>query len=270
MTHHSACQVLRYLKGNPGRGLFFPRNCSLQIFGFFDADCARCLDSRRSISDYCFFIGTSLVSWRAKKQQTISRSSSEAEYRTLSPTTCELQWILYLLTDLHITCSRPPVLYCDNQGALHIAANLVFHECIKHLERDCHQVREKLQSGLGRLLPISSKGQLADFFTKALQPQAFLSFISKLNMLDIYHGLACGGMSNSSLSGLASQSGLSGTAQRPPSSALIIGLKIIHTTTNGILLCFQDSNNVLQHNFPCHKPSFLKYKQNTLYLSLFI
>lgn len=89
ITHyHSACQVLRYLKGNPGKGLFFPRNSSLQIFGFSDVDWAGCLDSRRSTSGYCFFIGTSLVSWRAKKQQTVSRSSLEAEYRALSTATC--------------------------------------------------------------------------------------------------------------------------------------------------------------------------------------
>lgn len=165
----------------------------MQLFGFSDADWAGCLDSRKSITGYCFFIGSSLVSWRAKKQQTVSRSSSEAEYRALSISSCELQWILYIVNDLRVNCDRPPVIYCDNQSAIHIAANPVFHEHTKHLEIDCHFVREKVQDGTLKLLPIASKSQLADFFTKALSPSVFTPFISKLGMIDLYHGPACGG-----------------------------------------------------------------------------
>jgi hypothetical protein len=187
-THYdTACRVVRYLKGSPGRGLLFRRDAQLQLLGFTDADWAGCLDSRRSTSGYCFFLGSSLISWRAKKQHTVSRSSSKAEYRALSFASCELQWLVYLLKDLQVKCVKPPILYCDNQSALHIVANPVFHERTKHLEIDCHFVREKLQQGVFKLLPIHTKSQLADFFTKALPPKAFPSFISKLHMLDIYH-----------------------------------------------------------------------------------
>ncbi|KAK2451623.1 putative mitochondrial protein [Trifolium repens] len=149
MSHYkAACRVVRYLKMNPGRGLFFPSDSDMQVLGYSDADWAGCLDTRRSTSGFCFFIGNSLVSWKAKKQVTISRSSSEAEYRALSSATCELIWILFLLRDLKITCHKLPVLYCDSQSALHIASNPVFHERTKHLEIDCHLVREKLQQGL--------------------------------------------------------------------------------------------------------------------------
>jgi hypothetical protein len=169
ITHYNAAtRVLRYLKHNPGRGLFFPRDSSLHISGFSDADWAGCVDTRRSISGQCFFLGKSLISWRTKKQLTISRSSSEAEYRALAAATCELQWIIYLLTDLHVVCTKTPVLYCDNLSVIHIAANPVFHERTKHLEIDCHLVREKLQAGLMKLLPVSSQHQLADFFTKSI------------------------------------------------------------------------------------------------------
>lgn len=129
-----------------------------------------------------------------KKQNTVSRSSSEAEYRALATSTCELQWLSYLLTDLNITCSRPAVLYCDNQSALHIAANPVFHERTKHLEIDCHIVREKSQAGLMRLLPVPSSHQLADMFTKALPPRLFHSNLSKLELVDSYIPSACGGL----------------------------------------------------------------------------
>ncbi|PNX58238.1 copia protein, partial [Trifolium pratense] len=187
-THFdTACRVVRYLKGSPGRGLLFRRDATLQLLGFTDADWAGCLDTRRSTSGYCFFLGSSLISWRAKKQHTVSRSSSEAEYRASSFASCELQWLVYLLVDLNVKCIKPLVLYCDNQSALHIAVNPVFHERTKHLEIDCHFVRDKLQQGIFKLLPIHTSCQLADFFTKPLPPKSFLSFISKLNMLDIYH-----------------------------------------------------------------------------------
>jgi hypothetical protein len=187
MSHYkAACRVVRYLKQHPGKGLFFPRDSDIQVLGYSDADWAGCLDTRRSTSGYCFFIGTSLVSWKAKKQVTISRSSSEAEYRALSTATCELIWIIFLLRDLKITCHKPPVLYCDSQSAMHIASNPVFHERTKHLEIDCHLVREKLQQGLLKLLPISTDEQLADFLTKALPSPKFNHFVSKLGMIDIY------------------------------------------------------------------------------------
>jgi hypothetical protein len=116
----------------------------------------------------------------------VARSSTEAEYRALSHATCELQWITFLLRDLHVSCSKPPVLFCDNQSAMHIAHNPVFHERTKHLDIDCHFVRERVQSGLLRLLPIPSAEQIADFFTKSLLSKTFTFLFSKLGVLNIF------------------------------------------------------------------------------------
>ncbi|MCH79442.1 copia protein, partial [Trifolium medium] len=197
MAHFKAAtRVLRYLKTCPGHGIMMPRDSNLHLQGFSDADWVGCLDSRRSISGQCFLLGRSLISWRTKKQLTVSRSSSEAEYRALAAATCEMQWILYLFKDLQVKSSKLHVLFCDNQSALHIAANPVFHERTQHLDIDCHIVREKLNSGMMKLLLVSSKNQLADFFTKPLLHQPFNILLCKLELKDIYQPPTCGGLLN--------------------------------------------------------------------------
>nr|KYP62968.1 hypothetical protein KK1_017529 [Cajanus cajan] len=102
-AHHQATfRVLRYLKGTPGLGVFLSAHSSLQLKAFSDFDWAGCVDSRRSITGFSVYLGSSLISWHSKKKTTVSKSSSEAEYRALASTTCELQWITYLLEDLRV------------------------------------------------------------------------------------------------------------------------------------------------------------------------
>lgn len=105
--------------------------------------------------------------------------------------TCEIQWLQYLLSDLHIPFSCPAAIYCDNKSAIYLAHNPTFHERTKHIEIDCHVIREKIQSKLIHLLPVSSTSQIADIFTKPLHSTSFQGLVFKLGLCDI-HSPTCG------------------------------------------------------------------------------
>ncbi|XP_075080277.1 uncharacterized protein LOC142165802 [Nicotiana tabacum] len=101
--------------------------------------------TRRSVSGYAVKFGDSLISWKSKKQHTVSRSSAEAEYRSMTSTISEIIWLLGLFSELGVFIVRPISLFCDIKGAMQIAANLSFHKRTKHIEIDCHFIREHIK-----------------------------------------------------------------------------------------------------------------------------
>ncbi|GJU02781.1 ribonuclease H-like domain-containing protein [Tanacetum coccineum] len=140
----AALRVLRYLKGSPGSGIQINKIGNLKLRAYADYDWAKCHATRKSVSGYCVFLGDSLVTWKRKKQSSLSRSSAEAEYGNMASTTFEVIWLSNLLSDMGVKNLLPVVMYCDNSSALQIAANPVFHEKSKHFEIDVHLVRKKL------------------------------------------------------------------------------------------------------------------------------
>ncbi|CAN0826930.1 Retrovirus-related Pol polyprotein from transposon RE1 [Linum grandiflorum] len=178
--------MLRYVKSAPGQGLHFPNNNSLVLEAYCDADWGGCALTRRSTIGYFIKLGDSPIAWRTKKQQVVSRSSAEAEYRAMATTVSEVVWLHHLLKEFGVDVTESTRLYCDNQAALHIASNPVFHERTKHVEMDCHFVRERVISKEIKPHNISTKDQLADLFTKALGQDRLRYLLGKLGVHDLH------------------------------------------------------------------------------------
>ncbi|GJU56982.1 retrovirus-related pol polyprotein from transposon RE1 [Tanacetum coccineum] len=176
----SVKRILRYVKGTITYGLIFRRPHSNSILGYSDADWARCIETRRSTYGYSIFLGGNLVSWSAKKQPTVSRSSCESEYRAMANTAAEIIWITHLLRELHALPPDRPTLLCDNKSALFMSQNPVSHKRAKHIDLDYHFVRELVASGKLYTKFIPTKLQVADIFTKSLPRPQFEYFRSLL------------------------------------------------------------------------------------------
>ena len=131
-------------------------------------------------------LGNAPVSWKAKKQGTVSRSSAEAEYRSMTSTCCEVTWLRNILKDLNVHDLAPTRLFCDNQAAIYIATNPVFHKRTKHIEIDCYVVREKVQV---KMVHVGTKDQPANLFTKPLSSLQFETLLNKLGVINIYSNL---------------------------------------------------------------------------------
>ena len=126
--------VLRYLNDTIDHGLAFYPSQNLFITGYSDSDWACDSSDMRSTSGFCVYLGNNLVSWLVKKQHSVSWSSTEAEFRSLVALVVEIKWIKSLLTELHVIQTKPPLLWCDNQGV--ITANPVLHSKSKPFELD--------------------------------------------------------------------------------------------------------------------------------------
>ncbi|KAG8488749.1 hypothetical protein CXB51_016615 [Gossypium anomalum] len=139
-------RVLRYLIGTLDHGLYLSKGQFALVY-YSDADWASSVEDRRSTTGYVVYLGANPVAWCSKKQPVVSRSSSEAEYRSLDNCVSELLWVKWLLDELSMPLCQPPVIWCDNASTVSMAANPTHHARVKHVEIDHHFVREKVLDG---------------------------------------------------------------------------------------------------------------------------
>ncbi|CAN6586683.1 unnamed protein product [Malus baccata var. baccata] len=179
-------RILAYLKSAPGKGVLYESHGHMRIEGFTDADWAGDVTDRRSTSGYFTFVGGNLVTWRSKKQNVVSRSSAEAEYRGMAHGVCEMLWLRKLLESLGFTQKEAMKLYCDNKSTREIAENPVQHDRTKHVEVDRHFIKEKLEKKIVSIPFVNSEEQLADVLTHAVCNRRFGESLVKLGMSNIY------------------------------------------------------------------------------------
>ncbi|CAL9020206.1 unnamed protein product, partial [Prunus brigantina] len=166
-------RILSYLKSAPGRGLLFKKNGNLDLEGYTDADYEGNITDKHSTSGYFTFVGGNLVTWRSKKQNVVSRSSTESEYRGIAQWVCEILCMRWLLAEIGFRLDVATKLHCDGQSAFEIANNLVQHDRTKHVEVDRHFIKEKLEHKFISIPFVPSLEQIADMLTHAVSKRRF-------------------------------------------------------------------------------------------------
>jgi hypothetical protein len=174
--------TLRYLRGTLDYGLLLRHSASSELTVYTDADWAGCPDTRQSTSGYTVFLSTNLISWSSKRQNVVSRSSAEAEYRAVANGVAEACWLRQLLQELHAPLTNSTLIYCDNVSVVYLSTNPIQHQRMKHVEIDLHFVWERVAIGDVRVLHVLTTSQFADIFTKGLPTSVFLEFWSSLNI----------------------------------------------------------------------------------------
>ncbi|KAF8370116.1 hypothetical protein HHK36_031849 [Tetracentron sinense] len=149
-----------------------------------DADWASNIDTRVSTTTFITFFGSNPISWSARKQRAVSRSSTEVEFRALAIATSEAIWLHSLIQELGLKLQQQPQLFCDNIGANQFSLNPVQHTRMKHIEIDLLFVRDLIKKGKIKVHHIHTLDQLADLLTKALPRQRFQTLRSKIGVAD--------------------------------------------------------------------------------------
>jgi len=174
-------RVFRYVRSTISRSLYsFDSSFSLRAYS--DAGWADEIDTCRSTTGFCIFLSSSLISWRIKHQNIVSRSSTEAGYRALADTTLELRWLYDLLCDIGVSVVAPVPMHCDNKSSIAIASKAAFHDRTKHIEIDYHITRQKYEKDM-ITLPLFLPELSWLIYSPRHRPQlSFATFVQTLNV----------------------------------------------------------------------------------------
>ena len=181
-------RILRYLKGSIYYNITYYNNINNNeykyISGYTDADYAGDLNTAKSTTGFIFYLANGPISWKSKLQTIIAQSTTEAEYIAINAASKEAIYIKTILLELnHYKQDKFPI-YSDNNGALQLAKNPVFHERTKHIAVKYHYIRDLINNGTIDLIYINTLNQKADGLTKALEKIKFKRFLEYLGFIN--------------------------------------------------------------------------------------
>jgi hypothetical protein len=179
-------QVLRYVQGSANLGLVFKASSESEtLTGYSDSDHAGDLDDRKSTSGQVFFLGSSPITWASQKQKCVAISSCEAEYMAASTASCQALWLRNLLAEVVGEEPQKVRLFCDNQSAIALCKNPVYHDRSKHIDTRYHHIRECIEDGKVDVFHVRTEGQVADILTKSLGRTKFAQLRQMLGVIKV-------------------------------------------------------------------------------------
>jgi hypothetical protein len=189
-TEHLAVvkRVLRYIAGTLGHGCHYQRRKKEQavLVGYSDSDLAGDIDTRRSTTGVLFFLDNNVITWQSQKQKVVALSSCEAEYMAATTAACQGIWLARLIAELRGDEVGATKLNIDNQSAIALSKNPVFHDRSKHIDVRYHFIRECVDDNRVKIDSVGTAEQLADILTKALARERFCELRSRIGVFSVH------------------------------------------------------------------------------------
>ncbi|KAK0587736.1 hypothetical protein LWI29_027914 [Acer saccharum] len=178
-------RILRYVVGTIDHGIHYKKFQESILIGYSDSDWGGDADNHKSTSGYVFNVGSGAVSWSSKKQPVVALSTTEAEFIALCVAGCQTLWLRWMLKELKCSQEEGTVLYCDNNSAIALSKNPVFHGRSKHIRIKYHYIRDLVKDGEVVVKHCKTQHQIADIFTKALKTETFVKLKEKLGVTQV-------------------------------------------------------------------------------------